>query len=398
MPDRDQPAEEDAGSSRADAAPFDDARAFDASSLFAHDPEPDPEAVQHDDVGILFGDLMTPTDQVDLGASNDPAHPDEGLHLAPETTLIDTAEGHLFDEAETVAHPYTHAFPAPAPARPVPQHAAPRYGIGRPQVIAMAVGLVITAAGAGWALSTPVAESPVAVSPSPTVTVDPERVARVNESVVALAAAVKAEQTRADSFAVPLAAMAGSSDESMRVAADAARQAYVAALAAVKVPEPPAKNPTNASLDQLEREVTAATSSLSAASSGFRTAITTFRQSIPAFAATAVADNADAAEPFRTAVTEAAAAAAAADPFGPAPFAALDAWRNALAALIADQARAVAAADSSGSGGSGGGGTGGDGGGTTTGPTTPPVTEPSPQREPTTDPGAGTPSDPPPTP
>ncbi|MFB7843162.1 hypothetical protein [Microbacterium sp. NPDC056052] len=370
MPNDDLPRE---GAGAAEAVNGDrprqtDGRAFDLSSLFPHEHQEKPEAGQHDDVGILFPEpVRTPRS----AARQDPV---EDLHLAPADVLIDTAEGHLFDEAETEAHPYTRSFPAPVPARPEPLHAAPRYGIARPQVIAMAVGLVITAAGAGWALATPGASAPVAVQASPTATVEPERVAKVNESVDVLATAVQTAQASADSFTAPLAAMAGSSDESARLAADAARQAYVAAIAAVKVPKPAGKSATSASLDQLERDVAAANTSLASANAGFRGAITTFRQSLPAFAATVVAENADAAEPFRTAATETAAAAAASDPFGPTPFAALDAWRGALAALIADQARVVAETGTSGAGGSEGSpGSGGTDGAATTDPTAPPT-------------------------
>ncbi|MGO4680945.1 hypothetical protein [Microbacterium sp. 2MCAF23] len=369
-----------AGAPHADRPSIDDARAFDASSLFLHEPSEADAAQGHDDVGILFGGLWEPSDP------SSRADPVDELHLAPATVLIDTAEGHLFDEAERVAHPYTHSFPAPAPARVEPLHASPKYGMSRPQVIAMAAGLVVTALGAGWALATPPPSSPVTVVASPTATLDPARMAKVDDSVGALAAAVKSEQARADSFAAPLAAMAGSSDESARLAADAARQAYIAALAAVKVPKLPTKNATNASLDQVERDLAAANSTLTAATAGFRAAITTFRQSIPAFAEIAVADNGDAAEPFRTAATEAASAAAASDPFGPTPFAAMDAWRSALAALIADQARAVAEAQSSGSGGTGTE--------TPTEPTQPPApVETTPPSPPPSDPG--TPTDPP---
>ena len=399
MPDDELPGDGHGAAETAGVDPLqpEDGRDFDLSSLFPHEHEEVPDADRHDDVGTLFADpTPTPSRPATL-----PGPIDDDLRLTPATVLIDTAEGHLFDEAATEAHPYTHAFPAPVPARPEPQHAQ-SYGFARPQLVAMAIGLVITAAGAGWALASPVASAPVAVQASPTATVDPDRVAKVDGSVDALAAAVATAQASADSFAAPLAAMAGSSDESARVAADAARQAYVAALAAVKVPKPAGKNATNTSLDQLERDVAAANASLTAASAGFRSAITTFRQSLPAFAATAVADNADAAEPFRTAVTDAAAAAAAADPFGPTPFAAMDAWRNALAALIADQARAVAEAGSSGSGGSGGtGGNGGTSGGTTTEPTTTTPPAPDTSTPPTTPTDTGTnpplPVDPPPT-
>ncbi|MCE4027339.1 hypothetical protein LXM50_15295 [Microbacterium sp. Au-Mic1] len=365
-----------------------DGSAFDLSALFPHEHGPEQAAGEshHDDVGALFADLA-PSQQIPAVRQDEV----DDLHLTPATALIDTTEGHLFDEAEIEAHPYTHSFPSPVPARPEPQHAQ-TYGFARPQAIAMAVGLVITAAGAGWALATPAASAPVTVQASPTATVDPERVANVNESVDTLAAAVVAAKTSADSFAAPLAAMAGSSDESARLAADAARQAYVAAIAAVKVPKPAGKSATNASLDQLERDIAAGHASLTAASAGFRGAITTFRQSIPAFAATAVAENADAAEPFRIAATDTAAAAAASDPFGPTPFAAMEAWRSALAALIADQARAVAEGESSGSGRTGGTGTSG---GTTTEPTVPP-TEPSspPPSDPSQPPVSTPPADP----
>jgi len=391
MPDDDLPPNGagTAGAANGERLQPGDGGAFDLSALFSHEHDDEQAAGEghHDDVGILFAD-PTPSQPRPAALQSEV----DDLHLTPATALIDTAEGRLFDEAEIEAHPYTHSFPAPLPARPEPQHAQ-TYGFARPQAIAMAVGLVITAGGAGWALAAPAASAPVTVQASPSATVDPERVTTVNDSVDALAAAVTTAKATADSFTAPLAAMAGSSDESARLAADAARQAYVAAIAAVKVPKPAGKGATNASLDQLERDVAAGHTTLTAATAGFRGAITTFRQSIPAFAATAVADNPDAAEPFRIAATDTAAAAAASDPFGPTPFAAMEAWRNALAALIADQARAVAEAESNGSGGSGGsGGTGGTGtdGGTTTEPTTPPTEPSSPQ--PTPDPQ---PTDPP---
>jgi hypothetical protein len=421
MPDDDVPRDRAGteGAAHGDGLQPDDQHAFDLASLFDHH-EDDVSATPLEDFSALFagpGDVA-PTEKrapaseesetVDpLGAGTDadaPVTPAPGehrdpdddldLHLQAPTALIDTAEGHLFDDAATEAHPYTHSFPAPVPARPEPQHAAPRYGLGRPQAIAMAAGLVVTALGVGWALATPGAPVPVAVSATPTSSVDPARIAKVNAAVDSLDGAVKAAQTSADTFASPLAAMAGSSDESARLAAEAARQAYVAALAAVKVPTSAGKSATNVQLDQLEREVASREASLTAATAGFRGAITTFRQSVPGYAATAVADNPDAAEPFRTAATETAAAVAASDPFGAMSFAPWDAWRSALAALIADQARAVAESDSSGSGGSGDTGTG-TGGGTTTEPTTAPATEPPPAP---TDPGPTTPPTTTPTP
>jgi len=407
------------GAAHGDGPQPDDQHAFDLASLFEHH-EDDVSTTPLEDFSALFagsGDVArtdkgapaseepettdpqgpaTEADAAVLPAPGEHRAPEDDLdlHLQEPTALIDTAEGHLFDDAATEAHPYTHSFPAPVPARPEPQHAAPRYGLGRPQAIAMAAGLVVTALGVGWALATPAAPVPVAVSATPTPSVDPERIAKVNAAVDSLDGAVKAAQTSADSFASPLAAMAGSSDESARLAAEAARQAYVAALAAVKVPKSAGKSATNVQLDQLEREVASRQASLTAAISGFRGAITTFRQSVPGYAATAVADNPDAAEPFRTAATETAAAVAASDPFGAMSFAPWDAWRSALAALIADQARAVAESDSSGSGGNGDTGTG-TGGGATTEPTTPPATEPPPAP---TDPGPTDPSTTPPTP
>lgn len=421
MPDDDVPRDRAGteGAAHGDGPQPDDQHAFDLASLFDHH-EDEVSATPLEDFSALFaapGDVA-PTEKgapasdepetadphgagTDAEAAVMPApgehrDPDDDLdlHLQAPTALIDTAEGHLFDDAATEAHPYTHSFPAPVPARPEPQHAAPRYGLGRPQAIAMAAGLVVTALGIGWALATPAAPAPVVVSATPTSSVDPARIAKVNAAVDSLDGAVKAAQTSADSFASPLAAMAGSSDESARLAAEAARQAYIAALAAVKVPKSAGKSATNVQLDQLEREVASRQASLTAAISGFRGAITTFRQSVPGYAATAVADNPDAAEPFRTAATDTAAAVAASDPFGAMSFAPWDAWRSALAALIADQARAVAESDSSGSGGNGDTGTG-TGGGATTEPTTPPATEPPPAP---TDPGPTDPSTTPPTP
>ncbi|MBS1907891.1 MAG: hypothetical protein JST33_15320 [Actinobacteria bacterium] len=350
MPDEDQPAFEagSAGSATAGGAQPGDERGFDASSLFVHEADTSMETMQYDDVGELFEHAIT----ADLEAET-PQDPDRDLHLhlLSATEPIETVEVHLFDEVESESRPQAHAFPVPAPAQPRQHHAAP-FGMGRVQMIAMAAGLGVATLGVGWALVTLPAHPHVAAVPSPTVTIDPERLAKIDHSVDVLAAAVAAAQASADSFAAQLAAMVGSCDEPARLAADAARQAYVAALVAVKVPERSAETATIASLDQLERDVSTANASLTAASTAFRSAITTFRQSIPPFAATAVADNADAAPSFRTAATEAAAAAAAADPFGPSPFAAMDAWRNALAALVSDQARAVAAPGPSGSSGS----------------------------------------------
>lgn len=414
MPDDDVPRDRAGteGAAHGDGPQPDDHHAFDLASLFDHH-EDDVSATPLEDFSALFagpGDVArtekgspaseepettdpqgpgTDADAPVMPAPGEHRNPDDDLdlHLQAPTALIDTAEGHLFDDAATEAHPYTHSFPAPVPARPEPQHAAPRYGLGRPQAIAMAAGLVVTALGVGWALATPGAPVPVAVSATPTSSVDPARIAKVNAAVDSLESAVKAAQTSAESFSSPLAAMAGSSDESARLAAEAARQAYTAALAAVKVPKSAGKSATNVQLDQLEREVASREASLTAATAGFRGAITTFRQSVPGYAATAVADNPDAAEPFRTAATETAAAVAASDPFGAMSFAPWDAWRSALAALITDQARAVAESDSSGSGG-GTGDTGtGTGGGATTEPTQPPpvTTEPPPVP---TDPGS----------
>ncbi|VXB72606.1 conserved hypothetical protein [Microbacterium sp. 8M] len=433
MPDEDLPMDraDTTGVAHGDHLDGADVRAFDLSSLFVHDERETAEDLRHDYVGELFGavgaDASTaeaaitaaekalaanaagtagdsgstasaptggsaapapmPTSgtapAATLPAPTDPSGPVDtlDLHAQSPTAPIDTAEAHLFDDAAAEAHPYTHSFPAPVPARPEPLHAAPRYGLGRAQAIAMAAGLVVTAIGVGWALATPT--PPVALAASAAPTVDPARVAKVDDSITELDAAISAARTRADSFTAPLAAMAGSSDEPARLAADAARQAYVAALAAIKVPKPAGSSASNAVLDQRQREVAAGQASLTAATTAFRNAIIAFRQSFPAYAEAALADNPDAAEPFRTAVTEAAAAVAASDPFGPTPFAALDAWRSALAALIADQERAVAEADSrdsgttDGSGGSGGSDDTGTstGGGTTSEPTSTPPAE-----------------------
>lgn len=367
-----------------DAVQPDAESAFDLGGLFSHDDDvvQDLAVPPADSVTALFA--TTPQPSVPI-----PASADDALHLAPAPERRpDTAEGHLFDQAEPEAHPYTHSFPAPIPARPIPHHAAPRFGLGRSGLIAMTIGIVVTAAGCAWALATPQAPAPVAVASTPTPTVDPARVAKVHDSAAALVAAVADAQKSAVAFAAPLAALQGSSDEPARLAAESARQTYVAALAAVKAPSA-LKNETNATLDQAERQIATGQSSLAAATAGFKGAIRTFWQSIPAYAATAVQDNADAEESFRTAVTTAAAAVAGADPFGPTPFAAMESWRTALAALVADQARAVAESESNSSGytdGDTGTGTGSQPSTPSTPPEQPAPTDPTPTTEPSTPP------------
>lgn len=339
----------------------------DLSSLFEHAQEMDPGAAYRDDVGALFAQ---PTTWV---ASPGSAESPTNLFAAPDSG----------GQRRRRTQPRS----MPIPFRHEPEHAAPTYRMTRPQLFAMGVGLLVTLAGAGWALATPAVSTPTALA-SPVATVDHERVAKIGGEVDALAAAVQAAQASAASFEAPLAAMAGSSDEAARGAADAARQAYASAIAAVKVPAKPGSVDRSSALDQTEHDIAAAQSSLDAATTAFHAAITSFAQTLPAYAATAVADNADADEAVRTATTQSADAVAGTDPFAPTAFATWDGWRTAHAALLADEARVISEWNSSGSGGSGG--TGGDGSGSP--PPAPVSPDPAPPAQPPTDPGTAAPA------
>lgn len=342
--------------------------ASDLASLFAHREAEgsDPAAVQLEDIHAMFENQPTeairtagmPTAgaasiSAETGAGSSAGITRAELNKARLNRAIEHSVGdgsmHLFSESGAIepdpaagAHP-TGPLPRSLPARHEPEHAAPGYGITRPQLIAMGVGAVITLIGIGWTMMTPAVPVPVpvAVKPSPTVTVDPARVAKVNDSIDALAGGVQAAQASAGSFEAPLAGIAGYSDDAARIAADTARQAFAAATAAVKVPEKVGATSDTATLDQRERDVATAQTALTAATTAFHNAIGTFRQSILAYAATAVETNADADESFRTAATDAAAALANSDPFGPPAFAPWDAWRTALANLVADEARVI---------------------------------------------------------
>ncbi|MGN8026945.1 hypothetical protein [Microbacterium sp. 22242] len=343
----------------------------DLAALFAHGPHEEPEAVADfdDDVGALFAPSAVTAGE---GSAEPPA---DGLFAEP---------------ANATPSPRPGSTPRKIPAMHEPEHAAPGYGLTRSQRIAMGVGAVVTMLGAGWALAAPASSGPVGETPSPIATVDPARAAAVADGIDALAGALQSAEASAGSFAAPLAAMAGSSDETARAAAEAARQTYAAALAAVKVPAKTGATSGNAVLDEAERGTAAAQHALTAATTAFRAAISAFTQSLPAYAETAVATDADADESFRTAVTDAAATVAATDPLGPTAFTTWDAWRVALAALHEDQARAVAAQSSTDSGTTDSGTTdsgGTDSGGTDSGttPTTPestPTTEPQPTSPP----------------
>ena len=341
---------------------------FDLSSLFVHGQDEDQAVLLRDEVGALFAEPPPRT--------------------ATASWSTDELPTGLFAEVARPATParvMTTSRPIPFPH--APEHAAPTYRMTRVQLIAMGVGVVVTLAGAGWALATPTVPVPTVVA-APAATVDPERVAKVGDEVDALAAAVQAAQTSATSAAAPLAAMAGYSDEPARVAAEAARQAYVSALGALKLPAKTGTTARNAALDQQERDIAAAQSALTTATGAFRAAIASFTQALPAYAATAIADNADADESLRAATTQAAATVAGTDPFGTTAFTTWDQWRTTLSALVADQARVVAERNASESGGTDGSGSPTPTQPTTAPePTTPPVTDPSPTPETPTDPG-----------
>ncbi|MBN6190653.1 hypothetical protein JQN58_27720 [Aneurinibacillus sp. BA2021] len=150
-------------------------------------------------------------------------------------------------------------------------------------------------------------------------------------------------------------------DPALEEAAVAALDGYLAALAAVTVPELPAEyrraeidenslvdvgqaiDDAQGDLDALD-QATAEMRTIRTAFDALRPAATPavtayLASSVPA-AAEATADRQRAEESFRTAVTDAAAQVAASDPWTPGGQAALVAYRDAFAALLDDQFRA----------------------------------------------------------
>lgn len=188
-------------------------------------------------------------------------------------------------------------------------------------------------------------------------------IGRVNTDIDALTAAIASSTAVADSFADPLARMAGVSDETARTAAEQARLAYLSAIQAVAVPGKAdvyergdidsedleavdaARVSVEAEADEVERlaETVAATRrGLTDAETAFRAAIAAFAGTLPAFAGVVAGESPDAAEPFRAALAQSAQAASTTAVFGSDGFAAWDGYIAAVGALRADQQRGLA--------------------------------------------------------
>ncbi|MBS1698030.1 MAG: hypothetical protein JST25_06470, partial [Actinobacteria bacterium] len=258
-----------------------------------------------------------------------------------------------------------------------------RVRLTRGQLIAMGVGVAVTLAGVGWAVAAPSTAKPQA---SPSATMNPGRASAAASAVDDLAAQLKEAQGVAAEFAAPLAALQGASDEPARAAAETARQAFATALTAVVVPAKPSRTADAAALTTVEMSTSVAHDAIIAASTTFHAAISKFVGTMPGFAVQAVEDNSDASDDLQKVATSAAIKMAGSDPFTPPWFGPWDAWRAALAALIAD------ANGSSGDRPSTGGGGTPDGADTPPAPSAPPA-DPAPSDPPSTDP----PTDPAPT-
>lgn len=188
------------------------------------------------------------------------------------------------------------------------------------------------------------------------------RIDRVNADIDALATALETSTATAESFAPPLERIAGASDDHARTTAEQARQAYATALQEIVVPERVAGHERNdidtevlaeveaeqavverraVELGRLAGDVTSARLALTDVDEAFRSAVATFLGTVPAFADTVVVEGLDAEEHFRTAVVETAQTVATSDAFAPDAFVAWDGYIAAVAALRADQQRAV---------------------------------------------------------
>ena len=248
----------------------------------------------------------------------------------------------------------------------------------RGQLIAMGVGVVVTLAGVGWAVAAPSSARPV---PTASATADPARAIKAGAAIDGVAAQLKESQGVAAEFGPPLAALQGASDEPARAAAESARQVFVQALAQVKVPAKPPRTADEAALAAVEKDTAAAQNAIITARAAFHSAISSFVGTIPGYAVQVVKDNADGSADLRKAATSAAIAMAASDPFTPPWFGPWDAWRAALAALIADAGSS--SGDQPWTDDGDGGGTGGTD--TPAVPSAPPV-DPAPSQPPAPDP------------
>jgi|GEM_PF-3162342 len=292
------------------------------------EPGPEPTLVPETEPEPGLESTLVPETEAELRAPE----PEESEALVGErdpTAWIRTGPG----AAEEPAAPAADVVPAAMSENAPP--AGPGGGLTRPRLIAMGVGIAVTLVGAGWALAAPGASAPVP-TPSPSATVDAARVAAAIDGIDRLAAQVQTAKTSAAGFAAPLAAMQGASDETARAAAEAARQTYDRAIAAVAVPAKPSPTADTATLTAVEKNTSDARDALTAAGIAFHTAITTFIGTMPGYAVTAVAANSDGARDLRDAATKAAVLMASSDPFTPPGFAPWDGWRAALAALVAD--------------------------------------------------------------
>ena len=276
--------------------------------------------------------------------------------------------------------------------QPAPEHAGGPQRTGgamrltRGQLIAMGVGVVVTLAGVGWAVAAPGSMRP---APTASATADPARAVKAAAAIDGVAAQLEESQGVATEFGPRLAALQGASDEPARAAAESARQALVQALSEVTVPAKPPRTADDATLAVIEKNTAAAQDAIITARAAFHSAISTFVGTMPGYAVRVVEDNADGSSDLRKAATSAAIAMASSDPFTPPWFGPWDAWRAALAALIADAGGSSSDQPSNGDGG-------GPGGGDAPAappappvdpaPTQPPVPDTPPEPDPTTPP------------
>lgn len=283
--------------------------------------------------------------------------------VAPPLVDDTAALQQLVDAARAVAPPV-------AASRGLDDTAAPRRGRrGRSTRDGFAIGLAVVAVVAviGTAVlavrtftsSSPTADALRTLSQSEAVLVNEIR--SVDTSIARFDAALADGVAVAEGLAEPLAGLSGISDEGARTTAETARTSYLAALAALQRPIPPAPYEpavvdATSSLEQFAEAIdgvgarstdvaaaaaaaAAVTAELAALDTEFDTALRAFAATVPVTAGEIVAANPDAEESFRSGVTDSAASVAAApvDGLG----ASLTAYAQAVAALQADQARAL---------------------------------------------------------
>lgn len=189
-----------------------------------------------------------------------------------------------------------------------------------------------------------------------------DRSENLNARASVLASRRDIRLSRAEDLQRSLAAMASYGDETARLAAEAARQEYVQELEAIEIPAPAphyrrdaidttslddvaeAMNATHArmlDLDRTEEQLVRVDEALSASDGDLEAALAAFVSTVPPAAAAIVAENPDAEQAFRDEVGRTAADVASSDPVTRAGLETWTAYIAAVAALRADQQRAL---------------------------------------------------------